>query len=165
MRGQARHFGEPRTTQPTSPELEHWAPWGGFTRLRTEMDWPYTGLFDPIPCMIQSSSDFVPPVDLYETDTDVVLNAHLPGMSPEDFLVEVTGDILFLTGVLHPAVPDPATMIHRTEGGGRFDLRVRLPVEVDAGRVEATYRNGILEVRMPMLQAIPLRPVKISVTR
>jgi HSP20 family protein len=164
MHAQAQRYREPRTPPQPSPEVEGWAPWGGFTRLRTEMDWPYTGLFDPLPCMIQSSNDFMPPVDLYETGSDVVLNAHLPGMHPEDFLVEVTGDILFLTGVLHPAVPEPATMVRRTEGG-RFDLRVRLPVEVDAMRVEATYRNGTLEVRMPVVDAVPRRPLRIPVER
>jgi HSP20 family protein len=165
MRGQARHGGEMRTPPPPSPEAENCAPRGGFTRLRTDLDWPYTGLFDPIPCMIQSSSDFVPPVDLYETDTDVVLNAHLPGMHPEDFLVEVTGDTLFLTGVLSPAVPKPATIVPREDVVGRFDLRVRLPVEIDARGVKATYRNRILEVRMPMVEAVPGRPIRIPVER
>jgi HSP20 family molecular chaperone IbpA len=125
-------------------------PWNEAADLRTEIQWPPAAMFDPMPCILQSDTEFTPPVDLYETETEVVLTIALPGLYPGDLLIEVTRDTVSIDRIWRPAVPEESARMHRRGGHGRYDLRVHLPVRVKVDQARATYRNGVLEVRMPL---------------
>ena len=112
--------------------------------------------------MLFRSGGVQPPVNLYETSEGYVLTAELPGLRVEDIEITVERDRLTLRGerrIEHPA----DASVHRLErSGGAFRRTVQLPVEVDGEKVEATYRNGVLSVRIP--KAPEHRPRRISVS-
>jgi HSP20 family protein len=103
-----------------------------------------------------------PPVNVYENDEEMVVEALLPGVGTSELDVTVTGDSLTIKGS-KPEPPDAAEdrFLRRERGGGSFSRTIRLPEHPDGDRVKAVYRNGIVTVRLPKSQ--PSRPRRVSV--
>lgn len=88
--------------------------------------------------------------DFVEDDT-YVLRAELPGVDPDkDIEVEVTGDVLTITGRRREESRDKN---HSEFRYGSFTRSVRIPAGCDPSEVAATYSNGVLEVRVPIGEA------------
>lgn len=109
----------------------------------------------------RETPDWSPPVDIYETDTSVVVRAELPGMNREEINVQLEGDTLTLSGTrVHTGGEDENG--HRSEcPRGRYRRAFTLGMPVDASRISATYIHGVLEVRLP--KPAPARPRQISI--
>jgi HSP20 family protein len=102
-------------------------------------------------------------VDIYETaEKDVVIKAELPEMTRQDIKVTVENDVLTIEGErVFEKKADGATY-HRVERGyGPFSRRFSLPPTVDAGKVVAGYRDGVLTVTLP--QKAEARPKAITI--
>jgi HSP20 family protein len=105
---------------------------------------------------------WTPPVDLYETVDRYVLTAELPGLTREDL------EIRFLDGQLQiqgqrPSARVPCEQYHRVERGhGPFLRRFALPAPVDADRISADLKDGVLTVTIP--KAASAVPRRIDVT-
>ena len=93
---------------------------------------------------------WVPPMDLLESDDELVLRADLPGMSREDVAIEINDGVLAVSGERRWEHEDSDERFHRVErSSGRFSRSVTLPERVDAAAVTAEFDNGVLEVRIP----------------
>src|SRR2546428_1539529 len=93
---------------------------------------------------------WTPPVDLYETDDALVLKAELPGVSKDDVSIELHQNTLILKGQRHHEAEVKDEHYHRVERAyGTFQRAFVLPTMVDQEKVQATYRDGILELRLP----------------
>jgi len=89
-----------------------------------------------------------PPIDVFETETSVVIRVEIAGMQPEDFQIQINGQTLRISGQRHD--PDLGTAYHRLEiPFGHFQVSVTLPVRVDEHKTEAEYRDGFLRIRLP----------------
>jgi HSP20 family protein len=151
-------------TRPRQTEFGRWDPWVELNRFRTEIDPFIRAFFGPTSRQIGGSGTFTPPVDLYETTEELVLQVYLPGMSREDVHLEVVGDAIHLWGESKPIVPEKEVTVHLTGGYyGSFDLRYTLPVEIQSERATATYRGGILEVHLPKVENARPRSVEIRI--
>jgi HSP20 family protein len=151
-------------TRPRQREFERWDPWAELDRVRTELDPIFRTFFGPTPRWIEGRAAFTPPVDLYETAEELVLQVYLPGMSREDVQLEVVGDAIHLWGESKPVAPEKDVTIHLAGGTyGPFDLRYTLPVEVQTERCTATYRGGILEVHLPKAETARPRSVQVQI--
>jgi HSP20 family protein len=124
-------------------------PWSAFDQLRRELG-DVLGAFSPEGSRVPRSQAF-PPVNLYETADAWVLMAELPGLRAQDIDVCVEGDCVTLRGERRIEVPDaPGVSIHRRERqAGIFRRSVQLPHAPEADEVEAAYRGGVLQVRLP----------------
>jgi HSP20 family protein len=136
-------------------------PWGVFDELRREMD----ALFSRVagaPAVPETSGVF-PPVNLYETADALVLTAELPGVAADEIEVSIEGSTLTLRGERKIAYPDERDVaVHRAERrSGVFRRAIELPLEIDAEKVEAVHRNGVLLLRLP--KAALHRPQRIPV--
>ena len=112
-----------------------------------------------------SARQWVPAVDIYETEGhDVVLQAELPGMSREDIDVTVEHQTLTIKGA-RPAVTDvPKDRYRRVERRvGSFSRSFTLPSTVDAGKVSAEYKNGVLTVKLPFREESKPRTISVEV--
>jgi HSP20 family protein len=139
-------------------------PWMELNRVRTEMDPLFRAIFGLTPRLVEGTSVFAPPVDLYQTTEELVLRAYLPGVSSEDVHLEVVGDTIHLWGETKPITPEKGVTIHLSGGCyGPFDLRYALPVEIQTKRCTANYRGGILEVHLPKVETAQPHPVEIRV--
>jgi HSP20 family protein len=124
-------------------------PWSAFDQLRRELGDVFGG-FSPEGVQLARSQAF-PPVNLYETDDAWVLMAELPGLRAEDIDVAVEEDRITLRGERKIDASDrPGVSVHRRERqAGSFRRTVRLPQAPEAEKVEAAYRHGVLQVRLP----------------
>ena len=89
-----------------------------------------------------------PPTDVYETDDCTVVKVEIAGMVQEDFSISLEAKTLIISGVRH----DPAAKLGYQQMEilyGHFETHVHLPRAVDVEKIEATYQNGFLSVRLP----------------
>ncbi|HKG37203.1 MAG TPA: Hsp20/alpha crystallin family protein [Solirubrobacterales bacterium] len=97
-----------------------------------------------------TSRRWIPAMDLVETDDSLVLRGDLPGMTEDDIDIEIKDNILTVSGERKAEHEDKGEGYHRAERAfGRFSRSLTLPQGVDAGRVEANFDKGVLEVRIP----------------
>ena len=104
---------------------------------------------------------WVPPIDLFETPTELVLQVDLPGVDPSTIHLALAGSLLTIEGekaTLELAEPTERT---RERSTGSFRREVMLPCEVDFDHVQAESKNGVLTVRLPRQGAA--RPRTIAV--
>jgi len=109
---------------------------------------------------------WVPAVDIFETNThELVIKAELPDMKRDDINVTFEQNVLTLSGERQTSFPDgdPNTgTYHRSERAhGRFSRSFTLPATVDGARISATYKDGVLTVRVP--QREEAKPKQITV--
>jgi HSP20 family protein len=92
---------------------------------------------------------WAPPVDLYETATEYVITAELPGLRRDDLHIHVQDGRLTLSGVRREG-GEQCEQYHRVERGhGSFSRSFHLPIPVDAERITADLRSGVLTVTCP----------------
>jgi len=93
---------------------------------------------------------WIPPMDLVETDEDLVLRADLPGLDRDDIEIEVKDNVLTVSGERKAEHEDKGEGFYRVERAfGRFSRSLDLPQGIDASRVSAGFNQGVLEVRVP----------------
>ena len=103
-----------------------------------------------------------PPVDVYETDDAIVLQVELPGVSKDAVTVELHEHTLRLSGERTRESAGTGGQYRREEGRyGAFQRAFRMPTIVDQAKIQATYTNGVLALRLPKQaaatpQAIPI---------
>ena len=92
-------------------------------------------------------------VDVYETDSEIMVQAAIAGVEPEDLEVFVHNDMLTVRGKrIQQTEVSSDKYLTRECHWGAFSRSIILPVEVDAERIAATLKNGILTVRMPKIK-------------
>jgi HSP20 family protein len=92
-----------------------------------------------------------PSVDIHETDGVIVAQAELPGLKKEDIEIEVKENILTLKGERTEEKEIKEENYHRHERrSGRFHRSFTLPAIIDPEKVVASYKAGVLEVKIPM---------------
>ena len=103
-------------------------------------------------------------LDMHETENEVVLNFELPGVSEKDVALSITGDLLTLKGerTVNRELKDD-NAYHAERVYGKFERSVRLPMPVQAEKVTATYRDGVLEVKLPKAEEVKPKASKIDI--
>jgi len=103
-----------------------------------------------------------PAVNVLDGPNEMVVQAEMAGVKRQDIDLSITGETLVIKGVKHAPPDEQKLRYHRRERGtGEFDRTVVLPDKVDAARIEASFTNGILTVRLPKSEAA--RPKQIAV--
>lgn len=104
-----------------------------------------------------------PNVDIYDHGTEIVLQAELPGMKKEDVHVEVENHMLILRGEKKREEKVQKDEYFRTERVyGAFSRSFSLPATVDAEKIKAVYKEGILTVRLPKVEKAKPKHVEIA---
>ncbi len=104
-----------------------------------------------------------PPVDIYETEKDIVVSAELPGIDQKDVDVEVREGVLTIKGERRFMKDVKEESYHRVERSyGRFSRVFALPKNVETEKVSAHYDKGVLEVRLPKSAKSQAHTVKIE---
>ena len=129
------------------------APWGG--NLRREMERFIDRFVEPVGEPFETmAGDWVPKLDVAETNDAMVVKAEMPGVDPKDIEVTFMGDLLTLKGERAKEAEGKEERYHRVERTyGAFLRSVRLPMAVDGSKVTATFKNGVLVVTLPKTPA------------
>jgi HSP20 family protein len=144
-------------------ELVRWSPARDMVSLREAMDRLFEesflrpGLFGG-----GETPASALPLDMYETENDVVVKASVPGVKPEDIEVTVTGDLLTIKGEFKSEErTEKQNFIRQERRYGNFCRQLGLPVSVDSGKAEASFENGILTLNLPKVEAVKPKTVKV----
>ncbi|MBI4268885.1 MAG: Hsp20/alpha crystallin family protein [Candidatus Rokubacteria bacterium] len=126
------------------------APWTGMDVFKREMDRLFDRFFEPRWDEFELVGEWAPKVDVVETKDAVVVKAELPGMEQKDISVELEDHVLTIKGEKHQEKEEKGEKLHRMERSwGAFSRSFRLPAAVEGGKVNATFKNGILVVTLP----------------
>ena len=90
-----------------------------------------------------------PPVNVFRKGDDIVILTELPGIRKADLQIQVKGRTIRLAGARPVEYGEKASLHRRERLAGSFDRTVTLPVEIDADRIKAEYRDGILALYLP----------------
>ena len=109
-------------------------------------------------------SSWAPAVDILEKDNEIVLRADMPGLDPKDVDIQVQNGTLTLRGERKFESDVKEDNFRRVEWVyGSFVRSFSLPQTVDAEKVEAEYKNGVLEVKLPKRPEAKPKQIKVAV--
>jgi len=107
---------------------------------------------------------WAPAVDMYETREELVVATELPGLNEKDIHLSISGDVLTLRGERTWNQEVKQESYYRGERRfGKFERSVPLPIPVQADKVRASYRDGVLTVKLPKVEEIKAKEIKIDV--
>lgn len=135
-------------------------PWTG---MRRELERFFERFPEPVFEALDMGGEWAPKLDVSETKDAVLVKAELPGVEAGDISVSLQGDLLTLKGEKTREKEEKDERFHRLERSyGAFLRAVRLPSSVDASKVTANFKNGVLTVTFPksaaaMGTAIPIK--------
>ena len=113
-----------------------------------------------------STRTWAPPVDIYEDGESLVLKAELPGFNPDDVEIRVEDNTLYLKGERKFDKEVKEQNYHRVERSyGTFTRTFSLPNSVDADKVAANYKDGVLTLTMPKKEEAKPKTIKINVSK
>ncbi len=137
-------------------EMEH---------LRREMDELFRGAgFGPMldaPFLPGVGTRRYPRINIREDADNYYLEALLPGVDVQHLDMNVVGGTLTLSGERKEDEGEGRTWHRRERGAGKFLRTIELPMEIDANKVNAEYRNGVLRVTLPKAEAV--KPKRIAI--
>ncbi|MFX0541465.1 Hsp20/alpha crystallin family protein [Roseovarius sp. S4756] len=138
------------------------SPWTGFGSLRDEMDRLFDAFepglwFDRSPGQTRGQGHafpLFPAMDLTETEKAYKITAELPGMDPEAVHVKTSNGALVISGEKSEETKEEDASHHLSERRwGSFQRSIRLPENVDYGKIDAQFSKGVLTIDVPKSQA------------
>jgi HSP20 family protein len=109
-------------------------------------------------------ADWIPTVDISETDGEYVIKAELPDVKKEDVKITLEDGVLTLTGERRQEKEEKSTKYHRVERSyGSFVRSFSLPDLIDETKVKAEYRDGMLNLHLPKSEKAKPRAIEVKV--
>ena len=160
-----------KTKEKESRSVTPWRPFMGLTGWERDMDRMLEDFFGrrARPWLERGfgtgEMEAKPPVvDVFEEKDDIVVKAELPGMEKDNIQVNLTDHTLTIKGEKKKVEEIKKENYYRAERSyGSFLRTLDLPNEVRADKVKASFKNGILEVRMPKTEEAKAKEVKVKV--
>jgi HSP20 family protein len=107
---------------------------------------------------------WVPTVDLFEDKDNLTVKSEIPGMNKEDIAISLHEGFLTISGERKAEEKTQTGEVFRTERyEGRFSRSLALPTKVNAERINATYKNGILTVVLPKAEEVKPRQIQVDI--
>ncbi len=104
-----------------------------------------------------------PFIDVIETDKEVIATAEMPGLEKQDIKINVTEDRLEISAeTKHEEKKEEKGYVYRERRSGSYYRAISLPSPVDPDRSKASYKNGVLEIKMPKTEVKKKTPLKIE---
>ena len=133
----------------------------GFDTIINELDRASESLWSkPANGNRQAKTAWQPQVDIVETDDHYELSAEVPGLGKEDIAIEFEKDVLKISGERKPS--EAKGIIRSERRFGHFERAFTVKTPVDAEKISATYKNGILFLTLPKSEEAKPKSIKIS---
>jgi HSP20 family protein len=151
-------------------ELQTWkpfrelAPFKDFERMRRQMDRLWDSFFEGGLRRRTEEREWLPSLDVAETKNEIVVKAEVPGMDPKDIDISFSDGMLTIKGEKKQEREEKEADYHLVERSyGSFCRSVQLPTEVQSGKINASYKNGILRISLLKSEEAKKKEVKIKV--
>jgi HSP20 family protein len=131
-----------------------------FPELRQELDRLFENFLGP-DNQVFSPSAF-PALNMWEDEQRLYVEAEVPGIDLKDLEINVQGNELSVKGRRNMIEDENVTYLRRERGAGEFVRFLTLPVEVDAERVEATLKDGVLNIALPKAETARARKITVK---
>jgi HSP20 family protein len=142
--------------------LVRWNPLRDIFTLQNQMNRLFEDALHAWPSSSDGTTAWAPAADIYETESDLVLQADLPGVDPKQIDVRVENNVLTIRGERGFESKIDRENFHRVERSyGAFSRSFTLTTPVDADKIKATYKNGVLQITLP--KAEEAKPKKIQI--
>lgn len=140
-------------------ELEPWRPFREAVSLRDAMD----RLFEEsVITPSKSAAVAMPKIDIKEKKDSVVVKAEIPGVAEEDLEIEITDNVMTISGEKKEEKEEDKDGYHYKESHtGSFSRSFSLPSEVAAEKADAEMKNGVLTITVPKVEA--KKPKKVTI--
>lgn len=134
---------------------------GGLASLQRDLNSFFDSFFDSEPW--DRSAGWMPPMEIEESQEELVIRAEVPGMKSEDVEISLHGNTLTITGEKKSQRENKNGGYYQSERRyGRFQRVLSLPSDVDAEKIEATQNEGVLTVRLPKSEAAKPRKIEVK---
>ena len=148
--------------RPYGTVLDRWEPFRNPGDIQGEMNRLFDSFFGRPSPVAAGERVWAPLADMAEGKDEVVVTFELPGVREKDVSVSITGDILTVKGERRFERDSQEAGYHRLERVyGKFERSMPVPVQAD--KVKATYRDGVLEIHLPKVEAVKPKEIKIEV--
>ncbi len=143
-------------------KLTLWEPFRELVTMRDDMDRLFETFFGTQP---QTMDEFWrPAIDIEENNGNLMVRAEIPGMNKENIKVSVKEDMLKISGERKQENETKEKTFHRIERSyGKFERIIRLPSEVDADKVKASYKEGVLNVTLPKPESMKPKQIDVEI--
>ncbi len=121
-----------------------------------------TRRFDPIFDLVPSARSGFPSVNVLDDKDGLVIRLEVPGVPAENLTIESSGRTLTISGKRESDVPVGADEYLRERWSGEFSRSLQLPSYVDAAKSEASYKHGMLTIRIPKREELQPRQIEIA---
>jgi HSP20 family protein len=137
-------------------------PFGFVRRMMEDMDRLF-GVAGPRGLAGVGAATFQPDIEVFQRDNDLIVRVDLPGMGEDDVGVQLTDDGLLLEGERRfEHTESEGGVLVSERGYGRFQRLIPLPRGIDANNIEASFDNGVLEIRLPLPRAEQRRQIDVK---
>lgn len=145
-------------------ELKKWEPMKEISAIERDMNDLFKRFFGTSRITNWMEGSSFPAIDCYFKEGEFVVHADLPGIDPKDVDISIAGNMLTIKGERKSTVDEKKEgyMMHETSVG-LFQRSFTLPEGVDAEKVKATYKNGVLELSMPTAAAALPKKITIEI--
>jgi HSP20 family protein len=145
--------------------LARWEPWRELAAMENQIENMFNTAFSRWyrPAKGHAGEGWSPEVDIYETDTNLVVSADIPGVDPDQITARLEGGMLYIKGQRQRDSKVSAKDYYLAEREyGPFSLCVELPATVDPETTSAEYRNGVLTVTVRLREEAKPKKIKIE---
>lgn len=149
-------------------ELAVWRPFReyvpfDFERMRRELDRLWES-FAERSRRTEQESKYLPALDVCETQDHIMVRAELPGIEPKDLDITLSDGVLTLKGEKKHQTEEKGVSCHLFERSyGAFSRSIQLPAAVESSKINASYKNGVLQITLPKSEETKTREIKIKV--
>ena len=116
-----------------------------------------------LPSAFNENQDWMPKIDISETETEFIVNAEIPGMTKDDIKITMTDGLLTLSGEKkheHEDKKENYRLVERSFGA--FRRSMRLPENVDVDKIDASYKEGVLTITVPKPESVEAQKIEIK---
>ena len=151
--------------RPYGTVVDRWDPLRNVGDIQGEMNRLFDSFFGRPSTVTAGERVWGPLADVYETKDDLIVTFELPGVREKDVSVSITGDMLTVRGErrFERDLNGEGGFYRLERVYGKFERTMPLPIPVQGDKVKATYRDGVLEIRLPKVETVKPKEIKIDV--
>ncbi|MEJ2052311.1 MAG: Hsp20/alpha crystallin family protein [Calditrichaceae bacterium] len=144
--------------------LVKWSPRRVGNLWNTDVDRWFDDLFNSDMRLSDNISSVYPMVNVEETENEYLISAELPGMEKKDINISLDNNVLSISGEKKQEEKSEGKNYHRVERSyGKFYRSFELPNTVDREKIDANYKNGVLNVSLPKAEEAKPKQIEVKI--